>query len=137
VLQKQLKGVVSENFEFRSTRNGTCAGRDAEEEVAEDIQDYNGEGVLFQPHHPRHVLQGGAARQDRGTAAASDTSGGRPLHNGTQGPCGFTQKRTAKTRSVSSGPKYKQFSYGKVLNVIVTVVQQTMAESNGAVLEEA
>jgi hypothetical protein len=41
---------------------------DVEKEVAEDIQDYNGKGVLFQPHHSRRVLRGGAPRQDRETA---------------------------------------------------------------------
>jgi hypothetical protein len=47
--------------------------RDADREVAENTQDYNGEGVLFQPHHSRRVLRGGAPRQDTGKAAASDT----------------------------------------------------------------
>jgi hypothetical protein len=55
----------------------TREGGDAKKEVTEDTQDYNREGVLFQPHHSRHVLCGGALRQDRGTAAASDITGGR------------------------------------------------------------
>jgi hypothetical protein len=93
--------------------------------------------VLFQLHHPRHVLRGGAERQDGGTAGTSDTSGDNSRHNGTKGPCGFTPERTAKSRSVSSGPSYKQLVSEKMFNVIVTVVQQTMAESNGAVLEGA
>jgi hypothetical protein len=50
----------------------TRVGGAAEKEVAEDTQDYNGKGVLFQPHHSRRVLRGGAPRQDRGTAGASD-----------------------------------------------------------------
>jgi hypothetical protein len=55
-------------------------------------EDYNGKGVLFQPHHSRRVLRGGTPRQGRGTAAASDTSGdsGRSRHSGTQSPCGLT-----------------------------------------------
>jgi hypothetical protein len=70
----------------------TRGGGDAEEEVAEDIQGYNGKGVLFQPYHSRHVLRGGAPSQDTGTGAASDTSGvsDRSCHNGAQGPFGFT-----------------------------------------------
>jgi hypothetical protein len=62
----------------------TCEGGDAGKEVAEDTQDYIGECVPFQLHYPRHDLHGGAPMQDRGTEAASDTSGGRPRHNGTQ-----------------------------------------------------
>jgi hypothetical protein len=68
----------------------TREGGDAEKAVPEDIQDYNRKGVLFQPHHSRYVLRGGALRQERGTAAASDTSDGRSHQNGTQGTCGFT-----------------------------------------------
>jgi hypothetical protein len=71
------------------------------------------EGVLFQPHHFRHILRSGAPRKDRRTAAASDTSGGRSRRNGTQGPCGFNPTRTAKSRSVISGLKYKQFVFGQ------------------------
>jgi hypothetical protein len=69
------------------------------------------------PQHSRRVLRGGAPRQDRGTAAAWDTSGvsGRPRHNRTQGPCGLTPTWTADNRSVSSGPECKQFASG--LNV--------------------
>jgi hypothetical protein len=50
--------------------------RGGDAEVMEGTQDYNRKGILFQPHHYRHVLHGGAPRQDRGAAAASDTSGG-------------------------------------------------------------
>jgi hypothetical protein len=83
----------------------TREGGDAEKEVAEDIQVYNGKGVLFQPHHSERVLRGGAPRKDRGTAATSDTSGGsgKYRHNGTQGPSGFITTGTADNRSVSSG----------------------------------
>jgi hypothetical protein len=47
----------------------TCEG-DAEKEVAEDNQDYDGEGALFQPHHSRHVLRGGAPRHDKGNSSS-------------------------------------------------------------------
>jgi hypothetical protein len=105
--------------------------------VAEDTQDYNGKGILFQPHHSRNVLRGGAPRQDRGTAAVSDTSGGRCSHIENQGPCGLTPTRTAENRPVSSGPKCKQFLSGQMLKVLVMVIQQIITESNSAVLEEA
>jgi hypothetical protein len=96
------------------------------------------EGVLFQPHHSRSVLRGGSPRQDRGTAAASDTScgSGRSRHNGTQDPCGFAPTRTADSRSVSSGPKCKQFASDKMLKIVVMVVQQIMTELNSAMVEK-
>jgi hypothetical protein len=80
-------------------------GGDAEKEVAEDTQDYNRKGILFQPHHSRRVLRGGAPRQVRGTAEASDTSGGsdRSRHNGSPGPCALTLTQTAGSMSVNSG----------------------------------
>jgi hypothetical protein len=55
----------------------TREGGDAKEEVAEDTQDYNGEGDLFQSLHSRYVLRGDAPMQDRGTAIASNISGVR------------------------------------------------------------
>jgi hypothetical protein len=87
----------------------------------EDIHDYNENGVLFQPHHSRHVLRGGAPRQDRRTTA-SDTSGGsgRSRHKGAQDPCGFAQFRV---------PNVNSLYLDKVLKVVVAVVK-------GAVLEE-
>jgi hypothetical protein len=48
----------------------TREGGDAEKEVVEDTQDYNGKSVPFQRHYSRRVLRGGAPGQDRGTAAA-------------------------------------------------------------------
>jgi hypothetical protein len=105
---------------------------------AKDMQneDYNGKGALFQPHHSKHVLRGEAPRQDRGTVAASDTSGGsaRSRHNGTQAPCIPTPTQTACNRSVSSG---RCLSLEKVLRVVTTVVQHIMTELDGAVLKEA
>jgi hypothetical protein len=103
---------------------------DTEREVAEDSQDYNGKGVLFQPHNSRHVLLGGAPRQDRGTAAASDTSGGsgRSRHNGTQSPCGLT----SVLATILNG-----LPLDKMVRVVMTVVQQIMAKFNSAVLRKA
>jgi hypothetical protein len=37
-----------------------------EKYVAEDTQDYIGEGVIFQPHNSSHVPRGGAPSKDRG-----------------------------------------------------------------------
>jgi hypothetical protein len=48
--------------------------RHAKEEMqkkkSQRTQDYNVEGILFQPNHSRHILHSGAPRQDRGMAAA-------------------------------------------------------------------
>jgi hypothetical protein len=73
--------------------------------AVKEVADYKGKCVLFQPHNSKPALRGGALKQDRGAAATSDKSGGsgRSRHNGTQGPCGLTQIRTADNRSVNSG----------------------------------
>jgi hypothetical protein len=76
-----------------NTRRSRCRKK-----FAEDNQDYNGKVVLFQRHHSRHVLRGGAPRQDRGTAAASDASGGRTRNNGTQVPAALTQHEQQNTK---------------------------------------
>jgi hypothetical protein len=70
------------------------------------VNSYNRKGVFFQPHHSRRVLRGSALRQDRETAAASDTSGDsdKSCHNGTQGPGALTTTQTPDIRSVTSGP---------------------------------
>jgi hypothetical protein len=47
-------------------------GGDAEEEFTENTQDYNGKGILFKLYHSRCVLHGGAPKQHRATAVASD-----------------------------------------------------------------
>jgi hypothetical protein len=44
-------------------------GRDVGEKVAESTNGYNRKGILFQPHHPRTFLRGGATQQQ--TAADS------------------------------------------------------------------
>jgi hypothetical protein len=65
-----------------------CGGGDAEKKVTENTQNYNTKDVLLKPRHHRCVLRGGAPRQDRGTAAASDMSGsgGSSSHNRTEDP---------------------------------------------------
>jgi hypothetical protein len=63
------------------------------------------EGCSLQTSPLRRV-RGGSPRQDRGTAAASDTSGGsgRSRHNGTQGPCALAPTGTADNRSSVRAP---------------------------------
>jgi hypothetical protein len=85
-----------ENPHPANYRGCRIKGGNAEKEVAEDTQDYVKVVVLFQPQHSRHVLRVCALRQDRETAAASDTSGGRSRHNGAQGSYVLTPTRTAK-----------------------------------------
>jgi hypothetical protein len=81
---------------------------------------------------------GGAPGQDRGTAASDTSSGsGTSRHNGNQGPCGLTPTRTADNKSVSSGPKCKQFFSGQNVESSSNGIQQIMTQFNGAVLEEA
>jgi hypothetical protein len=86
-------------------------GGDAEKEVTENIQGSKANNVL-KPRHPRCVLRGGAPRQRRAIAAASDSPGGSGSsnHNGTEDPCALTPTRTVSNRSVSWGSKCKQFA---------------------------
>jgi hypothetical protein len=46
-------------------------GRDAKEKVTESTQDYNRKGILFQPHHPRAILHGGATQQHSNSSSLS------------------------------------------------------------------
>jgi hypothetical protein len=55
-------------------------GRDAKEIVAESGQYYNRKDVLFQPHHPRTNLRGGATQQHTATAAVSAALSRTGLH---------------------------------------------------------
>jgi hypothetical protein len=55
-------------------------GREAKEKVTESAKDYNGKEVLFQPHHPRTVLRGGATQQ------LSNDSLSRPQLHGSAPP---------------------------------------------------
>jgi hypothetical protein len=106
---------------------------DAEKEVADDIQDYNGKGVLFQPHHSRRVLREGAPKQERGKAAASDTSGGsdRSRHNGTQGPCGFTQHEQQTTDpSVRAPNDNKEFLGFWTLSIVRCLKGHDVSETD-------
>jgi hypothetical protein len=115
----------------------TREGGDPEKEVTEDTQDYNGKGVLFQPHNSRCVLHGGPLRQDRGRAVASDTpgGGGNPCHNETKGLCTPTPAQSAANRSVSQAPNVNSQPLENMLRV-VTVVQQIMTEFSDAISEE-
>jgi hypothetical protein len=62
-----------------------------------------------------NVLRGEAPRYDRGTPAASDTSGGRLRQNGTQCHCGLTPTRWAENRSVSLDRKCKRCISGQIV----------------------
>jgi hypothetical protein len=83
----------------------TCEEEMQKTKVAEDTQDYNRKGVLIQHHHSRHVLRGCAPRQDRGTAVASDTSGGRSRFIGTQGPGGLTPNVNSRKQVIQFRPQ--------------------------------
>jgi hypothetical protein len=110
---------------------------DAEKEVPENIQDYNSKDILLKPRHTRCVLRDGAPRQQRETSVASDmpSGNGRSSHNGTEGPCALTPKRTTCKGAVDWGSKCKQPLENSVLRILA-VVQQFMTEFNGAVSEE-
>jgi hypothetical protein len=79
MLQVQV-GVRRWTSSLQLSRLQVRQGRDAKEKVAESAQVYNGRDVLFQPHHPRSILRGGATQQHSATAAASATLIGTGLH---------------------------------------------------------
>jgi hypothetical protein len=70
ILQLQIGGQRGTSY-LQLSRLQARQGRDAKEKVSESARDYNGKGVLFQPHHPRTILHGGAMQQYTATAAAS------------------------------------------------------------------
>jgi hypothetical protein len=78
------------------------SGGDAQKVVPENTEDYNGKGVFYKTRHSRCVLRGGAQRQDKGSAAASGTSGTSRscCHNGTKGPL-HPHSRKISSRQVS------------------------------------
>jgi hypothetical protein len=58
---------------LRPSRMQARQGQYAKEEAAEGAQDHNGKGVLFQSHHPRPLLRGGATQQHTARAVAPAT----------------------------------------------------------------
>jgi hypothetical protein len=96
-------------------------GGDAEKEFAEDTQDYNRKGVLFQSHHSTFILHGSVPRQDRERAAASGTSSSSDssCHNGTESPCTLLAPANRSVRA----PNVNSLPLDNMLEV-VTAVQQ-------------
>jgi hypothetical protein len=72
------------------------------EKVAESAQDYNRKGVLFQSHHPRSILRGGAMQQHTATTAAS-AAYACPATVGEMNALFLEAQPTTSTESVSSG----------------------------------
>jgi hypothetical protein len=67
MLQLQVGGQRGTSS-LQLSRLQVCQGRDEKEKVAESTQNYDGKGVLFEPHYPRTILYSGAAHQHTGTA---------------------------------------------------------------------
>jgi hypothetical protein len=86
----------------------TREGGGAEEEIAENTQNYNGEGVLLQPYHGRCLLRGGAPRQYSATTttAGAPSSCARSIYRSKIPYPGFWT--TTKRRTVSQGSNCKQ-----------------------------
>jgi hypothetical protein len=70
MLQLQVGGRTGTSF-LQLSRLQECQGTDAKEKVAEDAQDYNGEGVLFQPYQSRTTLRDGATQQHTATTSVT------------------------------------------------------------------
>jgi hypothetical protein len=86
----------------------TREGGAAEEEIAGNTQNYNGEGVLLQPYYVRCLLRGGAPRQYSATKTTADapSSCGRSTYRRKIEYAVFWT--TTHRRSVSSGSNCKQ-----------------------------
>jgi hypothetical protein len=112
-----------------------CQGRDVKEKIAESAQDYNGKGVLFQPHHPRTILRGGAMQQHKTAAAAASASAALSLfcHSGrNECPSSFEAQPTPSTKSVQA-PNGNSSSVNDMFKVVTTMFQQIMIAQWGRV----
>jgi hypothetical protein len=70
-------------------------GKDVQNKVPENTQDYNAKSVLYKTHHSRYVLRGGAERQNTGPAAACSVSDANhsSWHNGNGSSCVLTPSK--------------------------------------------
>jgi hypothetical protein len=109
-------------------------GGDAEKEVTENTQNYNAKCVL-KPRHPRCVLRGGAPRQRRATAAASDAPD-CPATLATRVPMPLRQQAEHATGQSVEATNVNSLPLDNSTLWTVTVVQQFMTEFNGALSEE-
>jgi hypothetical protein len=111
----------------------TREGGTAEEEIAENTQNYNGEGVLPQPYYARCLLRGGAPRQysTTTTAGAPNSSGRFTCRSKIETPTSGQQQ--IADQSVQA-PTVNSQTLDSMLRV-VTVVQQIMTEFNVVVSE--
>jgi hypothetical protein len=114
-------------------------GGDAEKEVTEDTLDYNGNGVLFQPHHSSRVLRvelrGRAAEQQQPQTHQVAVAGGSTMEP--RVPVASPQHQQQTIGQLVRVPHVNTLPLHKMLIVVVTVVQQIMTEFNGTVLEKA
>jgi hypothetical protein len=65
---KLVDDVETHPSNYRSCRH---AKEQMRKRKLQSAQDYNGKGVLFQPHYPRTILRGGTMQQNTAKAAAS------------------------------------------------------------------
>jgi hypothetical protein len=103
-------------------------GQDAKEKASETVQDYIEKGVLFQPHHPWHVLRGTTAQQHTAKAIASSAPGGKGLHRHSgrnECPASLEAQPTRSTKSIQT--HYVNSSSLKVIfKILATEFQQIM-----------
>jgi hypothetical protein len=111
----------------------TCEGGDAEKEVAEDTQVYNGRvfssnlttpGVSFAA-----ALRGKTEEQQQ--PRTHQVAG--PVTMEPRVPAVFPQHEQQKIFHSVQAPNVNSLSLDKMLKVVVTVVQQIMTEANGDV----
>jgi hypothetical protein len=105
-------------------------GRDAKEKVVERAQDYNGKGVLFQPHHPKTVLRGGAMQQHKARAVVSAAL----ICTGLLRRSGLESQPTS-TKSVQAS-NANSSSLNAMFKLVAMIFQQITRELSGSESEE-
>jgi hypothetical protein len=112
-------------------------GGGAEKEVAENTQNYNGESVLFQPHHTGMFLAAAfrGKREEQQQPRTHQDAGLDTMEH--RVPADLPQHEQQKTGHPVRAPNINSLSLDKMLEVVVKAVQQIMTKYNGSVLEGA
>jgi hypothetical protein len=97
-------------------------GIEAKEKVAEGAKDYNGKGVLFQPHHVKTILRRGATQQQPQPQ--------QPPSVHTPVPQQWEKLVPNQTSNANSS------SLNDMFTVVATILQQILTEFNWAESEE-
>jgi hypothetical protein len=128
-------GEWKETSSLQLSKLQVCQGRYAKKKVTESAQDYNGKGPLFQPHHPRTFLHGGAAQQQ--PQLPSFSQAGPATLGKIIAPPPPPSKHNQQIPSQSlQAPNANSSSLNDMFKVVATILQQIMTELSGSESEE-